>query len=208
MGEYMRKLALKYLQHDTKSGTYFYRRRVPIPLKGRIPQGEFFEFLGKTEEEAMRNWSRVHQRIEHSLGLARDGVTGLSESALQERLVVMLKDLGAEPHSQGVDENERTWRDAKADRIVERYQDPKTGDYNALPDEKRAVARALTQGVSKETIEPTVNDAFAFYLTENPKEVPEQLKKQVQRFARSERRLISVLQGDRALCCSSYALLW
>ncbi len=68
----MRKLALKYLQHDTKSGTYSYRRRVPTSLKELTPQGEFFEYLGKTEQEAIRNWPIVHQRIEHSLGLARE----------------------------------------------------------------------------------------------------------------------------------------
>jgi integrase len=54
-------------------------------------------------------------------------------------------------------------------------------------------------GVSKEAVEATVSDAFAFYLKEKALPVPEQRKKQVQRFGRAERRLIGILQGDRRL---------
>lgn len=195
----MRKLTLKYLQQDKKSGSYFYRRRVPDALRARILQGEFFEHLGLSEEEAMRNWARVHQEIEHVLGLARDGITGLSEADQRRRLVEMLEDYGADPYGPGQDRNERTWREAKADRIVDQYQNPVTGQYDDLPDNERSIASAFSKGVSKDAVEATVTDAFALYLKEKPLAVPEQHKKQVQRFGRAERRLIGVFRGDRKL---------
>ena len=164
-----------------------------------MPQGEIFERLGRTHEEVLRNWTLVHQRIEHQLELARNGLTGLSEADRKERLVTMLQEYGADPHGPGLDENERTWREAKADRIVDQYQNPKTGEYDDLPDDKYSIASAFTTGVSGVVVEATVADAFIFYLKEKALPVPEQRKKQIQRFGRAERRLIGVLQGDRKL---------
>ena len=195
----MRILSVKYLQRDKKSGIYSYRRRVPKELTERMPQGEIFERLGRSDEEVLRNWTLVHQRIEHQLELARSGLTGLSEADRKERLVAMLQEYGADPHGPGRDENEKTWREVKADRIVDQYQNPVTGQYDDLPDDKRSIASAFTGGVSKEAVEPTVADAFIFYLKEKALPVPEQRKKQIQRFGRAEIRLIGILQGDRKL---------
>lgn len=110
----------------------------------------------------------------------------------------MLQSWNADPHSPGRDDNERTWREVKADELLDRYQDPDTGEYEGVPDDVAATASALLSGVPQTAPEPTLTDAFKFYLQENAKTLPEQRKKQVQRFARAERHLIAAVGADKA----------
>lgn len=61
------------------------------------------------------------------------------------------------------------------------------------------MAGALLAGVTQVPAKVTVRDAFAAYLAEHAKPIPEQNKKQEQRLNRSERNLIFVLGGDKPL---------
>lgn len=68
-----------------------------------------------------------------------------------------------------------------------------------VPEEEGALAKVLLGGVSKGTPEVTVTDAFKAYLAEKAHAIPDQQRKQQQRFARSEKNLIFILGGDRPL---------
>lgn len=195
----MRNVIVKYLRQNQRTGSFEYRRRVPKALAELVKQNEFLKVLGKTQSEAVMHYGREHERIEHLVSLAKYGVTGLSPMEQTKRLEALLESWGADPHSEGRDENERTWRGEAAVQLVDKYQDPLTGDYVDVPEEDGAIAGALLAGITKETPQVTVTDAFAAYLSENALKIPEQRKKQEQRFRRSERNLLIILGNDKPL---------
>lgn len=195
----MRNVTVKYLRQNKRTGSFEYRRRVPRVLEGLVKKREFLKVLGKTQGEAVMHYGREHERIEHMVSLAKHGVTGLSPLEQSTRLAALLESWGADPHSYGRDDNERTWREEAAAGLVDKYQDPLTGEYVGVPEEDGAIAGVLLTGVSKETPQVTVTDAFAAYLTEHSHKIPEQRKKQKQRFRRSEKNLLFILGGDKPL---------
>ncbi|WP_298905566.1 integrase [uncultured Aliiroseovarius sp.] len=199
MGETMRNVTVKYIKQDQRTGSYVYRRRVPKILEGMVRKREFITVIGKSLDEAMVRYGQVHQRIEHMINLAKNGVTGLSPSEQAKQLASLLETWGADPRGPGLSPNERTWREEEAGKLVDKYQDPETGKYVGVPEYEGALASALLSGVEQETHEVTVTDAFKFYLQEKEHKIPEQRKKQRQRFERSEKNLTAVLKGDRNL---------
>jgi integrase len=206
----MRNVTVDYLREDPRTGSFQYRRRVPKILAGVVKKREFLKVLGKTQSEAVMHYGREHERIEHLISLAKNGVTGLSPLEQSIRLTALLESWGADPHSQGLDDNELTWRGEAVDRLVGKYQDNRTGEYVGVPEEEGAIAGALLAGVSKETPEVTITDAFAAYLIEKVYRIPEQRKKQEQRLKRSEKNVIFVLGGDKSLAkvTRSHARAW
>ena len=195
----MRNVTVKYLRQNERTGSFEYRRRVPKVLEDMVDVREFLKVLGKTQSEAILHYGREHERIEHLVSLARFGVTGLSRYEQTKRLTALLENRGADPHSRGLDDNERTWREEAAARLVDKYQDSRSGEYEGVPEHDGLIAGALLAGVSKVTPQVTVTDAFAAYLAENAHKIPEQRKKQLQRFKRSELNLISILGRDKAI---------
>jgi len=193
------KISVKHVKVDKRNGHYVYRRRVPESLKASIGKTEFVSTLGRTEHEALVAYGRYHQRIEHMLALAKNGVAGLTPSEQAERLRAMLEVWGADPTGPGRDDNEQTWRGEAAAKLVDRYQNPHTGRYEGVPEAHAAIAAAILGGVSKEAPEPTIRDAFKFYLAENAKALPEQRKKQEQRLARAELHLIAAVGEDKPI---------
>ncbi len=187
---------MKYLTTDKRTGKHVYRRRVPKILSGMVTEREFLKVLGQSFSEAIVQYGSFHERIEHLVSLAKNGVTGLSASEQRLRLISLLETWGADPFGSGVNENERTWREEAADKLVGSYQDPDRGTYEGVPEEAATIATALLSGVPKGNPQPTISDAFKFYLSENAKALPEQKKKQVQRFMRAERNLVAVVKGD------------
>lgn len=83
--------------------------------------------------------------------------------------------------------------------MVEPYRNPVTGEFEGVPHEVRVVASALYSGVSCDAPAPTITDAFKFYLKENVKPIPEQHKKQQQRFMRAEKNLIAAVGSDKKI---------
>ncbi|UWP90739.1 integrase [Aliiroseovarius crassostreae] len=195
----MRNVTVKYLKQDKRTGSYVYRRRVPKILEEVVRKREFITVIGKSMNEAMMRYGAVHERIEHMVSLAKNGVSGLSPSEQSTRLAALLESWGADPNSRGRTDSEQTWREIAADRLIEKYQDPNTGEYVGVPENEGALASALLGGVDKQPQVVTVTDAFKFYLEEKSLPIPEQRKKQVQRFARAEKNLTFVLGGDRSV---------
>lgn len=195
----MRDMTVKYLSNDGKTGSFTYRRRVPKSLKVMIGKAEFLKVLGKTQSEALMNYGAYHRGVEHMVALANSGVVGLSPAEQRDRLVALLGERGADAYSSGRDDNERTWREEAAARLIDRYQDAQTGQYVGVPEDVSAVAGALVGGVAKDSPKATVTDAFKFYLAENLMAVPYQRKKQEQRFMRAERNLLLVLGRDKSV---------
>lgn len=188
---------MKHVIRPKRDNSYVYKRRVPVALKELYRDAHFIRTLGHTEAEALANYGTYHQRVEHIIALARGGVTGLSPREQQDRLKALLLAWGADPHGPGRDDNERTWRGEAAGKLVDRHQDPRTGEYEGVPERDAAIAGALIAGVPKEAPQPTITDAFRFYLEEKGHTLPEKHKKLVQRLRRAERRLIEVVGGDK-----------
>lgn len=187
---------MKYLNEDKRTGGFNYRRRVPKQLAKRVPQKFFIKLLGKTQSEALMNYGAYHAYVENLVALAKNGATGLSPREQSERLTAMLKSWGADPDSSGLDDNERTWREVAADKLIDQYQDELTGEYVGVPEEDAVIARALISGAPKGELGTTITDAFKFYLSENALTDPQKLKKQQQKFKRAELQLLSVVGSD------------
>lgn len=198
----MLMIAVKYAKTDTRNGNMIYRRRVPKALEPYfVGQTMLVKALGKGDK-ALAEYSRYHGHIEHLKALAENGVAGLSSNEQRTRLKALLESWGADPHSSGYDEgdlNEWTWRQEEANKLLDPYQDRTTGDWQDVPSDTEAKALALLQGIPKAALEPTITDAFKFYLAENAKTIPEQRKKQVQRFRRAEKHLIAAVGSDKIL---------
>lgn len=193
----MRNVRVKYDKQSKRDGHYVYRRRVPKALKGRLAKVEIVKTVGRTWEEALVNYGPFHRDVEHMIALAKGGVTGLSPAEQRERLIAMLKGWNADPYGPGQDDNERTWRGEAADRLLGPYEDRDTGEYFGVPEGVGAEASALLGGVSRDTPEPTITDAFKFYAVERALPIAEDNKKQLQRLAREERRLIAAVGSDK-----------
>lgn len=116
-------------------------------------------------------------------------------------MIALLQEWGADPFSGGRDENERTWREVEAERHVGPYQDDLTGEYYGVPKNNDDLASALLTMVSEDRPEPTITDAFKFYLKENLKGTAEKQKKDTQRLRRAERDLLAAV-GSVSSCPS------
>lgn len=195
----MSGLTVKHTTKDPRTGNILYRRRVPKALQGHfVGQGYLVKALGKGDA-AIHAYSEYHGQIEQLLALAKNGVTGLSPLEQQKRLKALFETWGADPNSSGRDENEQTWREVEADRLVERYQNPLTGEYEGVPEEVRVKATVLLQGLSKEPQRVTVTDAFKAVLPEKLSGTAEQQKKVKARYNRVENALLSAMGEDKPL---------
>jgi hypothetical protein len=196
----MLMIAVKYAKTDKRNGNMIYRRRVPTALGEYFPgQTMLVKALG-TGDKALAEYTRYHAHIEHLKALAENGVDGLSPNEQRTRLKALLESWGADPHSSGYDEgdlNEWTWRQEAANKLLDPYQDSDTGEWRDVPADTEAQALALMEGVPDKTSEPMITDAFKFYLEENAKTIPEQRKKQIQRFRRAEKHLATAIGSDK-----------
>ncbi len=192
-------LSMKHVQID-QNGNYRYRRRVPEYAKAFVGKREFVKVIGKTENDALSHYGQTHRHCNQLFALAREGVIDSSPQVQQERLEVLLRNMGADPHSSGLNDNEQIWRDVHADRILNKYKrNLETGRYIDVSKEDEASVGALLSGVSKEKPEPTITDAFKFYLKEHPMGDDFKRKKQEQRLGRVERWLLKTVREDKPL---------
>jgi|GEM_PF-7039352 len=67
----MRNVAVKYLRQNERTGSFEYRRRAPKVLEDMVDVREFLKVLGKTQSEAILDYGREHERIEHLLATQR-----------------------------------------------------------------------------------------------------------------------------------------
>lgn len=116
----MRNITVKHTKPDPRNGHVNYRRRIPKALASSVGKTEFVTTPGRAQEDALVNYGPYHQKTEHMIALAKNGVAGLSPSEQRERLAAMPEGWSAAPFGPGQDENERTWRDAEAGRMIDR----------------------------------------------------------------------------------------
>ena len=84
----MRNVTVDYLREDPRTGSFQYRRRAPKILAGVVKKREFLKVLGKMQSEAVMRYGREHERIEHLISLAKNGVRGLSSLEQSIRLTM------------------------------------------------------------------------------------------------------------------------
>jgi hypothetical protein len=173
----MRNVTVKHVRKNQRTGSFEYRRRVPVKLLEQVQKREFIKVLGKTESDALIAYGLYHRDVEHLISLSKHGVSGLTAQEQAERLVALLRSWGADPNSSGKNENERIWREEAAAKLIDEYQDPNTGEYVDVPEENSVTASALLPGVSKKINKVTVTDAFAAYLVEKAKPSPSKRRK-------------------------------
>ncbi|PIB23045.1 hypothetical protein BFP76_08405 [Amylibacter kogurei] len=190
---------MKYVQIDANR-RFRYRRRIPNELKKFFGKSEFVKVLGITEKEALQVYGNVHGECEHLLAIGKGGVTNSSDITTNERLQVLLKQWNADPFSSGRIDEEQSWREEAAYNILNSYHEDKdTGRLIGVSLEDSTMVSALLNGISKEKPEPTLTDAFKFYLKEHSVEDAYKQKKQHQRFRRVELWLLKILQEDKRL---------
>jgi hypothetical protein len=126
-------VALKHIQCDT-NGSLRYKRRVPKDIQPLFGGREYFiKVLGKTKAEALARYGPYHKHVERLIRLAKARGGTLTPMQLAERNRALLIEWGADPDSQGVDENEMLWREVAADALLEKYpRDVQTGEYSGI----------------------------------------------------------------------------
>ncbi|MET3519156.1 tyrosine-type recombinase/integrase [Mesorhizobium abyssinicae] len=210
----------KYLQRrrsrKTGSTSYRYRRAVDVKLKGVLGKGEIVLPLGKTLAAAMKEFPKVHRRVEEELAkawrsLKSDATKGSVQTpreAFDEGLK-QLREWGVNPY-EGSDPDDpddlAEWikRDVLAEGIAAKYRPAKVYDMGLnAPDHPEGVSPADTELVrllmSSETPKPpatTLEDAKRLYLKDRfalnePK--PLERKKDEQRAERAVRAIAKAL---------------
>ncbi|MFX0543721.1 hypothetical protein ACEWPM_018745 [Roseovarius sp. S4756] len=191
----------KHLRTE-KNGTVKYRRRIPKDLQQVLGKREFVKVLGKTELEVMRNYPGYHDHVEHLLRSSNPSSDASELPAIKDSIEAQFAELEADPYSRGKSEDERTAREAEADRLLGKYPaDAETGwpDPESLSLRDRAMVTALLNGVHSIEVPLTITEAFAFYLSEKKEPDPHKRRKQEQRIARVKQDLLNVTKQDIAI---------
>ena len=182
----MLSFSMKYVQIDA-NGRYRYRRVIPErlrPLLGR--KREFLKVLGRTEEEALQQYARTHALFDRQLTAAKKLLPqGGSEQNIS-KIKAELDKLGI-PTSAPVTADEEYYRAEIGEELLAGLdQDPQTGDLINEAHDKKALIKAIYQGVNDASM--TVADAIAYYLEIRAKrENSEERKRQLVRFKNLER---------------------
>ena len=193
-------VALKHILRDT-NGSLRYKRRVPKSIQPLFGGKQYFiKVLGRTEAEALVSYGPYHKHIETLIRLAKARGGELTPMQLAEKNRALLTEWGANPGGPGADGNEGLWRDAAAERLLEKYpRDVQTGEYIGISVEDASLAEALFSGVTRQEEEPTLTDAFAFYLKEKGKANPTERSRQENRLHFVQRIALETLRSDMKL---------
>ena len=135
-------LILKHVKHDSKAGSWHYRRAIPQALREVMGKREQKKKLGSSEQEAIKAYSGAHKLFEAELEVARlelvkrNTVTTEPQTtynAFRKAMEIFIE-LGFDPDATGlnpddaVDEQEALARDVVTEGISQKYpQDPDTG---------------------------------------------------------------------------------
>lgn len=193
-------VALRHIQRDT-NGSLRYKRRVPKSIQPLFGGKQYFiKVLGRTEAEALVSYGPYHKHVETLIRLAKARGGELTPMQLAEKNRALLTEWGANPCGPGADGNEGLWRDAAAERLLEKYpRDVQTGEYIGISVEDAGLAEALLSGVELQEEEPTLTDAFAFYLKEKGKANPTERSQQENRLHYVQRIALETLRADKKL---------
>ncbi|TGP53925.1 hypothetical protein EN873_12175 [bacterium M00.F.Ca.ET.230.01.1.1] len=209
----------KYLQRrrskKTGSTSYRYRRPVDPKLKGVLGKGEIVVPLGKTLAGAMKEFPKVHRRVEEMLAQAWRSISGAAVGEVQtpreafDAGLRQLQEWGVNPYVSGDPEDpddlaEWIKRDVLAEGIAAKYRPAKTYDMGLnASDHPEGVSPADTELVrllmTSDTPRPpasTLEDAKRLYLKDRfalnePK--PLEKKKDEQRAERAVKAIADAL---------------
>ncbi|WP_238372260.1 site-specific integrase [Heliomarina baculiformis] len=193
-----RAFVIKHLRTEA-NGTRKYRRRVPKGLQSALGKTEFVKVLGKTEQEALRNYGPYHDHVERLLRSATPKQNAADLVRIKADIEAHFYELELTPYSPGDTPDERLSRSEEAERILGKYPtNPATGypDPEDVSLQDRAMISALHSGVHSLEAELSISQAFAFYLSERREPDPYKLKKQEQRFDRIMAELLKVTGQD------------
>ncbi|RLL74170.1 hypothetical protein D8666_13215 [Ochrobactrum soli] len=203
-------LTLKYVQ-KTPAGTFRYRRRVPDDLKAVIGKRELTEFLGDTQKQAATRYAKTHGKFEKilkdallkSAGAANVPKKELSEFEIWQGLRTRLREMGFDPHWQGVTDphdpqDEGFLRDITADNLAAQYPVEDETGYPLVEDrQESALINAIRNGIGKPP-SPTLGDAQKLYLKERVEGTIDEKKSRLQ-VERVMGWAVTALGGDVAL---------
>ena len=194
---------MKYVLIDA-NGRYRYRRGIPKRLRGIFGgKREFLKVLGKTEAEALLQYPKISAHFDEKLNAAKKLLPTGNANEARNR-IELAKNFDALGISTGraLSVDEEHYRDAIADDVLNTLaQDPDTGEYVDVPEEKDALIRALYTGIDNTNL--TIADAFAYYLEAKAKKNDVERRKQLTRYKNAERILEDTIGLDRpiaALC--------
>ena len=196
-----RAFVIKHLRIEP-DGTRKYRRRVPRELQSTLGKTEFVKVLGKTEAEALRNYGPYHDHVERILRSTNPKDEAAQLVEIKKGIEAQFHELGLDPYSSGLTEDERIARSEEADSVLRKYPaNPRTGTADAedVSLKDGAWVTALMSGVHSIEAELSISQAFDFYLSERREPEPYKLKKQALRFNRIKGELLKVTGRDIAL---------
>jgi len=182
-----------------KSGTWRYRRPVPVRLQAIIGKNNLVKTLGKNKREALAAYPMVHAKFEKVLRLAEEALAAqaepndlpiLTKLELYLEGISRVRRMGFDPYDASVDpldpesvasDNART---AVADMILGEYPvEPGTGEPVGVAKMDEFVLGALYSGAPPAP-EPTLEDAKKLYIAERVTGTEAEIKKKVQRLDR------------------------
>lgn len=174
-----------------------YRRRVPRHLQSSIGMKEIVRNLGRTDDEVLRRYQLVHVHVEN-LFSGRSIGPEKSSLELSKFAEAKLIELDLDPFKKPISAKDIEIRGLVAEKVLSKYaSNPETGqpDSDDVSPEDHAFLEALFNGAPK-SVAPTIAEAFDFYLQEKKINDAFKRKKQVQRFRRTQKRLLEITRSD------------
>lgn len=166
---------MKHVQR-TPAGTWRYRRPVPLPLQRAVGRANIVRFLGKTEQEAIAAYAKVHAFAENLLERARGNVVvEPTEFEAHRSAVKTVRKMGFDndrkrPRFEPEQEPDADWqaREKAVEKLARKYNPDQDEDFDfskLVTLEDTMVARALIMSPHRQPL-PTLDDARRLYLRE------------------------------------------
>ncbi|MBY5658301.1 tyrosine-type recombinase/integrase [Rhizobium leguminosarum] len=189
----MKTIILKYVT-ITKTGSFEYRRQVPVALRDRLGRYEFKKVLGFTESDAIRAWPSYNDWVLRELKNARApapraATTETIRTAMDDwrEAVARLKALGIDPtapvyreeEGQGNYDPDGLAREAMIEDIGRKYPPDADGHPDVTSPIDSMMIALLGAGPKAKAPQPTFVDAARLYVkTKVDGEGDERRKKQ------------------------------
>lgn len=194
--------------HQTKAGTWHYRRRLPRDVAPLLRQGEFKRVLGSTEREALRNYPKVNGEFERLVaetrrrsGAGLPAETPLEIHRMAERrareLATVTVHVGGRPLPGSHPDAADVIREAYLSSFPREGGDGLhvEGEIVGVPEVEARALAILTGGGRVSRPSPTIEDARKLYLKEKVEDDP----KKTLELDRVFKLVSEALQSDRTL---------
>ncbi|MER8473202.1 tyrosine-type recombinase/integrase [Mesorhizobium sp. M1328] len=170
------KIDVKHIQKRGKAG-WRYRRKIPEELRAILGKREHLVPLGATEQEALKNYPKVHAEAEK---LLLSAISSKKAHPLNSHLPLTpleqfkwgqqhVRRLQLDPEWSGTDhehDSEALRRELIAEQIAAKYPIDDQGNPTGISSKDAATLRALMYGARQGQPAPTLADAKRLYLKE------------------------------------------